>query len=147
MAVALIVIGVQHCNRSFEVRDQQHETKDYISKLEQSVFSETRENEQIELAREARKTDEDFPVPTRDQIRLERLVVALESLELHLTVRTALISREDRFALLEPIIEARNVANLFQDYQMRGTIADGVVTGAAAEFFATLRENVAWLRE
>ena len=56
MAVALIVIGVQHCNRSFEVRDQQHETKDYISKLEQSVFSETRENDLSETRENANRT-------------------------------------------------------------------------------------------
>lgn len=146
LAVTLAVMGVQHLNRSFEERGQQHETRDYIRKLELSVFNETQENQTIELARKARKTDKDFPIPTRDQIRLERLAVALESLELHLTVRATLMSREDRFALLDPIIEARNVVNLFQEYQKGGgLVQDGVVTGVATEFFTMLREDVDWL--
>lgn len=87
-----------------------------------------------------------MPLSTLDQIRLERFTVALEGTHLHLTIRsTTLISKEDRFALLEPIIETRNVANLFQDYQKRGTIAEGVVTGVATEFFAALHEKVEWL--
>ena len=55
-----------------------------------------------------------MPLPTLDQIRLERFVVALESLEPRLTIRTTLISKEDRFALLEPIIETHYVANSFK---------------------------------
>ena len=129
-----------------EEQRQKRETKDYISGLEQSVFNVTLEDELIALARDARKTDKSFLVPTRDQIRLERFTVALESLELHLTVRTTFISNEDRFALLGSIIESRNAANLFLDHQKRGgTIADGVVTNVATDFFADLRQSVDWL--
>lgn len=169
LLVSLLVIGVQFCDRSLEKRDQKREAKEYISEMKQWVLDQSEINKLVKMAQEARKTDENFPVPTPEQIILVRLDYALNNLELYLATRTTLISNEDRFALFEPIIGARNKVNLLLDNRERCetvsqflnclpsesrtscttscTIPGGVVavTDVATDFFATLRQSVDWL--
>ena len=140
LLVALTMISAQCVIDSFTRHSQQEETRDFISEMENSVFDEARENKVIAIATEARKEYPDFPVPPREQLRLERFLVALDSLELFLTLRTPLISKEDRFALLEPIIEARNTGNLFKESRLYAE-----VTKVARGFFTNLRNSVEWL--
>ena len=140
LLVALIVIGAQCVMDSLTKHSQQEETKDFISEIENSVLDEAKENKIIAIATEARKQYPGFPVPSREQLRLERFLVALDSLELFLTLRTPLISDEDRFALLAPIIEARNTGNLFKESRRYEKVSE-----VAGNFFANLRNAVEWL--
>ena len=134
------MVGAQCVTDAATKSNQQQEVKDFIKNLESNVFDVTAENEGIALSREARKEDENFPVPLREQLRLERFLVGLDSLELFLTIRTPLISGGDRFALIEQIIEARNVANFFEEFRQYGA-----VTQVARDFFGALRHVVEWL--
>lgn len=140
LLVALIVVGVECVLDSSEKHSQQEETREFIAVIENSVFNPAREDEIIAVTTEARNRTGDFPVPLREQLRLERFLVALDSLEFFLTVRTPLLPSQDRFEMLRLVIEARNIANLFDDSKQYGAVSD-----VARDFFSLLRSAVAWL--
>ena len=140
LLVALIVIGVERLNDALDKSQQQEHTRDFILEFERSVFDVEGENRAIEGANEARKKNQDFPILSREQIRLERFQGGLESLDLFLTLHVPSISIEDRFALLEAIISARDTANFFEKHRYYRDVST-----RARGFFAELRAAVEWL--
>ena len=145
LIAALMVVGAQLLYSVMEEHQQRQETKEYIDLLEKRVFNEAEEDRAIQLSLEAREEINDFPVPTRDHIRLARFVVVLENLELHLAFRATALSREDRFALLETVTEARDVTSLFRNIRARGGDTGNETTKVATVFFSDLRNSVEWL--
>ena len=149
LAVSLVVVAMHNLFDRLERYQQQRETKAYVSQLNDFVLDTRRTGESVWVSQshpEVQMTD-DLWEATEDEAMLRRFEIALDSLELHVNSRAVLISTEDRFALLEPIIDRRNAIGPFLEFEKEGGIfVAGLVVGIVVEFFAELRDTVDWLR-